>query len=448
METFKSLRNHAERNRYAAEHLQKIAAGSSRIVYKIDDEKVLKLAKNDKGIAQNETEIQWGNDSYFGSILANTFDSDDNALWVEMELARKINKHEFKKETGLDIDYVSMYLKNWEAEQNGRRAIFGLDPELVAKINENDFITQVKEFAQSADIEVGDFGASSSYGIVKRDGHRGLGTLVITDYGLTKDVYSTHYEKPQARRMASMRESVLELVKKTLKEVYEADVAIEGVLHKALGDYFLENRDEILDNVYSTLSSRTANWAIDQLIEEYPDLEQYREEFIAAAVKEGYFEMTPEKWESGELNEKESETNLNDNFKNWFDGSKVIDASGNPMPVHHGTSKKFSKFNIKKGSQPIIWFTSNKSAVEAGEVGASGKGHIMDLYASIKNPAGWDEYEKYGLGQLKGLGYDGVILPDADGTFTGFVFEPNQLKSVNNKGEWNPGDKNIYKEEM
>ena len=58
METFKSLRNHAERNRYAAEHLQKIAAGSSRIVYKIDDEKVLKLAKNDKGIAQNETEIQ------------------------------------------------------------------------------------------------------------------------------------------------------------------------------------------------------------------------------------------------------------------------------------------------------------------------------------------------------------------------------------------------------
>jgi hypothetical protein len=46
------------------------------------------------------------------------------------------------------------------------------------------------------------------------------------------------------------------------------------------------------------------------------------------------------------------------------------------------------------------------------------------------------------------LGYDGVILPDADGTFTGFVFEPNKLKSVNNKGEWNPGDKNIYKEDL
>jgi len=140
------------------------------------------------------------------------------------------------------------------------------------------------------------------------------------------------------------------------------------------------------------------------------------------------------------------ESNLNDNFKNWFAGSKVVDKHGNPLPVHHGTAKKFSKFNLKNAPQPIIWFTSNKGAVEAGDVGAAGRGHIMDLYASIKNPAGWNEYEKYGLGQLHSMGYDGAILPDPDGTFTGFVFEPTQLKSVVNKGEWNPNDKNIFKE--
>lgn len=141
------------------------------------------------------------------------------------------------------------------------------------------------------------------------------------------------------------------------------------------------------------------------------------------------------------------ESNINDNFKKWFSGSKVIDKHGNPVPVHHGTAKKFSKFNLKNAPQPIIWFTSNKGAIEAGEVGAAGKGHIMDLYASIKNPAGWAEYEKYGLGQLIGMGYDGAILPDPDGTFTGFVFEPTQLKSIANKGDWNPADKNIFKEE-
>ena len=137
--------------------------------------------------------------------------------------------------------------------------------------------------------------------------------------------------------------------------------------------------------------------------------------------------------------------NINDNFWKWFSGSKVVDKDGNPLMVHHGTGSKFSKFSKNKATMGgIIWFTSNKSAIESGEVGAQGNGHIMDLYVSLKNPAGWNEYQKYGLGQLKGLGYDGAILTDPDGNFDGFVFEPNQLKSVKNKGEWS-SDNGIYK---
>ncbi len=122
-------------------------------------------------------------------------------------------------------------------------------------------------------------------------------------------------------------------------------------------------------------------------------------------------------------------SNINDNFYDWFKDSKVVDASGNPMTVHHGTGSKFSKFNLKKALQPIIWFTNNKSSIEAGESGAQGRSHIMDLYVSMKNPAGWKEYEKYGLGD----------------SFTGFVFEPNQIKSINNKGDWDINNSNIYK---
>ena len=140
------------------------------------------------------------------------------------------------------------------------------------------------------------------------------------------------------------------------------------------------------------------------------------------------------------------QTNLNDNFWKWFNGSKVVDAHGNPLVVHHGTSEKFKVFNMKKTTQGLIWFTSNKSAVEAGEVGAQGRGNIMDLYVSMKNPAGWDEYDKFMLGQLRSEGYDGAILPSGDGHITGFVFEPNQVKSIANKGDWNPGNKNIFKE--
>ena len=125
METFKSLGSHAGRNRYAAEHLKRIGSGSSRIVYKIDDEKVLKLAKNDKGISQNETEIQWGNERYFSSILAQTIDSDDKGLWVEMELARKISRPEFKKLVGFDINDVEMYMRSTAERNKGRKSAFG-----------------------------------------------------------------------------------------------------------------------------------------------------------------------------------------------------------------------------------------------------------------------------------------------------------------------------------
>ena len=117
-------------------------------------------------------------------------------------------------------------------------------------------------------------------------------------------------------------------------------------------------------------------------------------------------------------------------FRNWFADSKIVDADGNPLIVFHGTNKKFSRFSKKATPGGITWFTSNRSAIESGDVGASGSGIIMRLYASVQNPAGWDEYERLSLGELHRDGYDGVILPNKDGTFDAFVFEPSQLKKV------------------
>ena len=61
MAEFKTLKTFAERIRYCQTRLQRISSGSARIAYKIDNEKVLKLAKSRKGIAQNEAE---GGDYY------------------------------------------------------------------------------------------------------------------------------------------------------------------------------------------------------------------------------------------------------------------------------------------------------------------------------------------------------------------------------------------------
>ena len=99
-----------------------------------------------------------------------------------------------------------------------------------------------------------------------------------------------------------------------------------------------------------------------------------------------------------------------------------------PLNVYHGTGTDFKKFDLNKSTQDIIWFTSNKDKILKNEAGAQGKGYVLTAKVTINNPAGWDEYDKIGLGQIKGAGFDGVILRDSDGQFDCFVFSPKQIK--------------------
>lgn len=132
-------------------------------------------------------------------------------------------------------------------------------------------------------------------------------------------------------------------------------------------------------------------------------------------------------------------------FANWFGDSKVVDEAGKPRVVYHGTNDKFTKVNFKKGAQGLFWFTSDRASIESGDAGAQGSKNIMELFAKIENPAGWKEYDKYGVDELQRMGYDGVILPESDGSFTGFIFkDAAQVKSATkNRGTFDPNDANI-----
>ena len=77
METFKSLTSYQKRIQYCRQHLQRIAEGSSRIAFKIDDTKVLKLAKNGRGLIQNEGEADLGYNNYYFTCLAEVFEFDE-----------------------------------------------------------------------------------------------------------------------------------------------------------------------------------------------------------------------------------------------------------------------------------------------------------------------------------------------------------------------------------
>ena len=100
----------------------------------------------------------------------------------------------------------------------------------------------------------------------------------------------------------------------------------------------------------------------------------------------------------------------------------------NVYKVYHGTNNKFKKFDFNKATQGIIWFTDSIDSIKNQEHGGLGNQIIMTRYITINNPAGWDEYEKYGLQQLEDMGYDGVILPQNDKTDY-FVFSNKSISS-------------------
>lgn len=190
LEEFKKMGSFKKRMTYCEMHLQKLAAGSGRIVYKIDEKMVLKLAKNAKGIAQNEVEIGLGS-HYFSHIVAQTIDSDEDGLWVEMELATKVTPTLFKQYAGVDIDNFYRYIQHTINTRDPRKGHKLNIPDEVSDIlNDNELAYDTVDFLMSSDAASGDLGRLSSWGLVKRSHGP---QLVIVDYGINDDVIKQHY---------------------------------------------------------------------------------------------------------------------------------------------------------------------------------------------------------------------------------------------------------------
>lgn len=197
IEEFANIKSYSGRLKYCQERLEKIASGSARVVFKIDDEKCLKVAKNQKGIAQNEEEVR----SYAKEtgIGAEVFNFADNYEWIEMELARKAKPSDFKRIVGYDFNFVCEFI-NWTFSHYS--ISYRRYPHLYNfnKENEDLYAELIEEYgffhglyyymADTTLNSIGDLQRISSYGVVKRDGED---EIVLIDFGLTDDVYNQYY---------------------------------------------------------------------------------------------------------------------------------------------------------------------------------------------------------------------------------------------------------------
>ena len=122
---------------------------------------------------------------------------------------------------------------------------------------------------------------------------------------------------------------------------------------------------------------------------------------------------------------------LNENFKKWFEGSKVVDKKGEPLIMWHGGS-----FNSSQGVfRGVGWFTSIKSG--AKHYAKTNFGSLTTVYLSVKNPyysghVGKGKYIETNQAvidaQRKGK-YDGVIDLDKNGDIIDVVvFDSKNIK--------------------
>jgi hypothetical protein len=195
-EEFNNIKSYRGKMKYAQERLQRLSSGSSRIVYKVDDEKVLKLAKNEKGIAQNATESDWSIQRSY-SIVAKIFEKDDDNYWVEMEFAKKISPKRFKELSGISLEEINKVLTHLKDANNprgyqDRNKVLENERSANQIVENNEFLSELWDMIMNYDMSYpADFTRISSYGEVLRDG---VPKAVLIDFGLTRSTWEDFYK--------------------------------------------------------------------------------------------------------------------------------------------------------------------------------------------------------------------------------------------------------------
>lgn len=186
LKTLSTLKPFSKRIRYCNTRLKRISSGSSRVVYEFDSKKVLKLARNKKGVAQNNVEAEGlgflsGNDT-----IPTVYKVDSDDLWILVEKARKMRMADFKRILGYSFkdftDCVDVMFSTGRGNNERRRELEKEFPDIF----EDEFFNEILGIGADLDLVSGDLIRPSSYGVI---GNR----VVLLDYGCTTCVYNDYY---------------------------------------------------------------------------------------------------------------------------------------------------------------------------------------------------------------------------------------------------------------
>ena len=302
-----------------------ISKGSARAVFQIDDTRVLKLAYNMRGVAQNKAEVmvyQQAPDKKYMPIVYN--DSDlENYFYVISEYVLPAEEEDFKKVVGIPFYRLESLISNKKLESAMKSY------EDMPKVHD---LLQYLITMSNMGVEIFDWTTISNWGLAKRNGKAAIVTL---DNGFTRDVVNHFYDylnsdftssdvsdtfgnmmgiddeyRQNKQRELEKEQQELENKQRELEKKF-SKILPKDTIAKDVVDWAISNRDKYYQEIIEEFVesnfeyySVTYELIVDYIHEKYPnfdwegdiDLPQYAEDSVAEYIKKMY-------------------SNVNDNFK-------------------------------------------------------------------------------------------------------------------------------------
>lgn len=166
---------------YAEERAEKVGTGSSRVAFAVPYQgrkTVLKIAKNTKGLHQNEEEARLLDDYYIDGLgitipLIDYDEENSQPTWIHTEYAERITESQLTKFFGHPLSDI---LSNLDYRMNGGGAFGDKPEELPEEVHENEYYSALEDMIVNYGMAVGDFQRKANWGLYK-------GEPVIIDLG-------------------------------------------------------------------------------------------------------------------------------------------------------------------------------------------------------------------------------------------------------------------------
>jgi len=213
LDAFKKLRGLEGKLEYARKHFPEIGEGSSRQVFALPSGKALKVALNEKGVAQNEVEKKVSTNGAIAPIHAKVLAWDSTTHWLIVERVNEFRElEEFGSAVGIDhgtfyrvislyrqhrpssiddlffptyLQQIRRYILGWMQKEKADREIEALETPSV-----RNFLKRVVTLLERG-IAFADLTAIHHWGTTSD------GRVVVLDYGADWDVMIKHYGTPE-----------------------------------------------------------------------------------------------------------------------------------------------------------------------------------------------------------------------------------------------------------